>query len=607
MHIVLLVVPLLAFIAWHHALRAVAKEMLLRTFLAALATLLQISSGMALLGWVGGLRPTIAVLVQVGLTGLVLLLARLYGSSTPSVPNQEPHTGFFAQARRGDLVTLGVVALLALPIVIRLLVYGAALSPYAFDELSYHLPPLVEALQHGRFVNSDAMVVYGNSYPKNVEMLFLWLMLGKDASLVLFGQILFLPVGILAVTLLIRRFGVPNPISLAGGLSVLFIPVVIVQSTTTYIDIATGCIFLASIALTFLYRDGTLRHPAGVIITFATLGFLAGTKYNGTALAVFCGVVAFLPDLLKRQLGIPHLLGLLAALPGISWYVGNLVWFHNPIWPFAVPGLDGVVPFTERMTDMIISNNAPQEFMNQSNWKTMWQVWREQKEAAILYTADSRFGGLGPLWFTLWLPAIPFWLFTERENRKRSVGLALFITLTFLTSTMNWWPRYTWWVTGLGIVAFFVLWHQMPKALKVPVSAVFVAGALFVTAATSAQFRWIWPNFARAWHGENAASIFLDPVIYDAYQRKNEVIAFASPPWEQFYVYGSDFSNRVVKVKAASRDGLLTAMRAADATYFLAYGGTDPTHHIVAEWPECFREVSKNEQTDKALYEFICR
>jgi hypothetical protein len=557
---------------------------------------MQLSSGLALLGFLGFLRPGVATVLQVVVTACVWALAR-----------RGPVSGA-ATASGGTAAygALAVVALLCLPILARMFLYASILEPYTMDGLAYHLPPLVEALQRGKFVVSETLNVWANAYPKNVEMITLWLMLGRQGALILFGQIAFLPLGILGTAVLARRVGVSGPLALAAGLSLLFLPIVVAQAATEYIDIAMGCTLLACAALALLYRDGTLGRPWGTVVLLAALGFLAGMKYNGPLVAVLFGVVAFLPDVLGRRLSRVHLLGLCLALPGVIWYFANLVWFRNPLWPFAIPGAPWLAPHTARVADIMIPNTPP-EFLRQSPWVSTWQVWLEQKPAAELYSIDSRYGGLGPLWLALWLPAIAFWLYREvRAGRgRRALGFALLFGALFALMEAFWWTRYTWWFAALGVVAFAGLWQEMPGVLKGVAGVAVVLGALFVLRNTSVQGPWFWDRTAAALRGEPVFTLLYGQGAYaETRRRSGEVIALTHSAWPQYYLYGDDYSNRLVPITATTAADLGAQLRAAGATLYFAPEPNDPA---LALLPGCFKEVTTGEAAGPKLYTFLCR
>jgi hypothetical protein len=198
----------LAFVAWERALTKQVSDLLLRLFLATCGTLVQLTAGLTLLGWIGALHLVWACLLQVGVSLLILWFGRTGNNSQilSSTAESVTHT---------DRWALIAMILGTLPFALRMIFYASTLTPYDYDGLTYHLPPLVEALHAGRFVVSDVVSVYGNSYPKSVEMVYLWFLLTRSPQLLLFGQMLFLPMGILAIALTARRIGFSTPLALA--------------------------------------------------------------------------------------------------------------------------------------------------------------------------------------------------------------------------------------------------------------------------------------------------------------------------------------------------------------------------------------------------------
>lgn len=588
-------VPVLVLLAWRRWLRPVSLEPLTRWFLAWLLTLLQLSASLAVLGFTGLLQPWVAV----GLNAAAAVLLVLRAAPVRPAPQREA-------SPRADLALLWLVVLLALPIALRLLLYAAVLTPYSYDGVGYHLPPLVEALQNGRFVNSEAVPVWGTAYPKNVEMIFLWLLLKGTGQYVLFGQVLFVPLAGLALAVLARSFGASAALAGVAGLSVLFIPFVIIQAPTSYIDVATGAMLFSAVALAFQVRAGALPRRLGLWVTWAALGFLAGTKFNGPLLAFLVALLAFGPELKQRRGLREHLVGLCFALPFVLWYAANLVWFQNPLWPFAVPGLGKLFPATMRVRDIMVSNTPP-DFAGRPVWQNIWQAWTERGPSPLLYTLDAHHSGLGPLWLSLWLPAIPFWLLKTWRTGQRwnSLLLAGLFAVLFLTSSNPWWARYTWWITGLGIVAWIGLWRLMPGIVRLAAAAVITAGTVYVLLFTSTQAWWEWPSFERALRGETALAIHLDPMLELIHSQRNATVAVRVSPWEQFYLYGADFSNRIVKSTTPDPGGLVPELRAKGATHLLLEPGMARFSQQAARDPNCFLEVAENAK-GRVLYQFTC-
>ena len=148
--------------------------------------------------------------------------------------------------------------------------------PYAFDALMYDLPKVAHILQSGGIEEFQAGSIYVNTYPFNIELLFLWnvIYLGNDI-LVNGTQIVFALFAVLAIYQTARRVGV-KPEHALFAMIFLFIPIVVQQATTCLIDLATCSLFL--IAVNFiLLKD---RPKINMLILGLLIGIMLGAKYS---------------------------------------------------------------------------------------------------------------------------------------------------------------------------------------------------------------------------------------------------------------------------------------------------------------------------------------
>jgi hypothetical protein len=148
--------------------------------------------------------------------------------------------------------------------------------PYAWDALAFHLPKVTCILQSHGIEVFPAIPVFINTYPFNAELLFLWnvIYLGNDI-LVDGTQAVFALVSVLALYGIARKCGV-KPQYAAYVMLFLFIPIVIQQATTCYIDIIVSGLLM--IAVNFmLLKD---RARINLLILGMAVGMMLGTKYS---------------------------------------------------------------------------------------------------------------------------------------------------------------------------------------------------------------------------------------------------------------------------------------------------------------------------------------
>jgi hypothetical protein len=135
--------------------------------------------------------------------------------------------------------------------------YGAWAVPWAWDELSYHLPQALQPYQDGRLGPVQANLIWADSYPRGVELLYFWTMafLHTDAGFhpvnAAFGFLL-----VLATYVAARRVGLGTGWAwLAAGV-VPTAPIFSHLATIGYIDLSVGGALAVALAAALPERDG---------------------------------------------------------------------------------------------------------------------------------------------------------------------------------------------------------------------------------------------------------------------------------------------------------------------------------------------------------------
>lgn len=580
---------------------------------------LQFSGGLALLGWVGVLSVPAALALQTALTAAVVTWGWVGHRRTAppsSSPDPEgtvaPDDPSETSWTRRLLITLLVIGAVAGALIALRTIWYATLIPIdGSDGSTYHLPALIEALNAGRFGRPSSVTIYGWTSPKAVDMVFLWLMLGRNLDFVLFGQIVFLPIAIASTAAISVWAGASNRVGWAFGSLILFIPIVVVQATTAYVDVAAGALFLAALAAMLLYRSGTLRGAFGVLSVFAAVGLAAGSKYSLLVPAALVLVVAFWPDLRHRTLTRAHLLGVGVLLVGAHWYLAPIVWYGNPAWPYAMPLLPDVfgshVESVSRVVDAELGA-APALADAVAPLRPIL-VWVEKGPLYETYTFDSRQSGLGPLWFVVWLPAIAaFVVLWLRDRRYRDLWLfGGVVAIAFVTQTYSWWTRFTWWIAVLGIVATAVIFQRSRQWTRIAIAALLVGGGVYVLAFTNVQGIWTAPTISRLLEGQPKVLVSAGEAVAYGHSLDGEVIAVPAIAWGSWntYLRGHDFTNSIVVVPPG--EGLEQRLRAAGATMIFdpasPAGWSDGT---LDELGTCVELVRRGDGTDASIYRFVC-
>ena len=602
--IVLLGLPVVAAIGWWRLFK-LEPNSTVRALLAGFWTVAQFSGGLAVLGWLGQLSLVTALALQGTFSVIVWGVSRRQHVA-PSHPVDPAGS-------RGDRWVLLVVGVIAGLVLLRIGVYAVLLPIDGSDGSSYHLPPLIEALNSGNFAPSDSVVEIGRAGPKTVEMMFLWLMLGRSLDLVLFGQILFLPLGIAAVAALAQWAGVRARLAWAAGVLILFIPVVIAQLTTAYVDVGAGVLLLVAIALTLLYRQGALPARWGTISVYGSLGFAAGSKYSLIVPAIILGLLALAYDIRRRRWGWEHAVGVVLAVLGVGWYFTTLAQYGNPLWPYGIPALDGLFPNYLETVDVIVGREVAyvSELGGLPQWLWPFAVWAEPQNGAFVYSFDSRLAGMGPLWPVVWLPAILAWVLLA--IRRRSVGKPLLLVGLFVVfwilQTYPWWTRFTWWLAALGVIAAVKVWQEAPRAVKAGLGTVVVVGAMYALVFSSVQGSWLPERVISLLEGADPVELDAGPTVAFAYHTEHERIAVPGLAWGSWntYLRGESFDNEVVVISAATAGDLEAGMAASGATMAFVPGDG-------LSWPDdalfgaaaCMKEVSSDVERGQTLYRFTC-
>jgi hypothetical protein len=219
---------------------------------------------------------------------------------------------------------------------------GAALATPSvlFDTLGYHMPTVVDWLQ-----NRSLTPFYlpfseiANSYfPGNGELFYLWLFAPFHNDLLVrlmnTGMWCILAFALYRVC---RKVGASRNVALPTALLFLLTPAILGQATESSLDITCVAVFILAIDHLLEY-DRSGDWPALALFSVAS-GIFLGIKYSGPLyLLLLAGALALLLAARPaRSLGsiaggiTTFALGVLVF--GGYWYVRNLVWTTNPMFP----------------------------------------------------------------------------------------------------------------------------------------------------------------------------------------------------------------------------------------------------------------------------------
>jgi MFS family permease len=222
------------------------------------------------------------------------------------------------------------------------------LDPYGYDSFFYHLP--FAAARAGvplPYDMNDTMRARFDAFPPLPELVqgLLWRITGSVNAT---GVVNFIAFG---AFLVYAQKVFRAPIWLVSLIS-LTAPLVLIHTTVDYVDLfGNAWLAIGVTSILFAYLFPERRSRAVVIGGLAGLALAAWTKYTlvpvvivafiGLAVMVIRSPTAF--RFSRRQAaGVILVFAVLASAP----YVKNLAVYGNPFWPFRVPFVGSLFPYT---------------------------------------------------------------------------------------------------------------------------------------------------------------------------------------------------------------------------------------------------------------------
>ena len=340
---------------------AAIRDAIMSLAFLALIVLLSMGSGEAILGRlrVPGLRRPESTLfgfalgigaLSLGITalGLVGLLSRAWISALLVATAAVSGPSLVGLLRRGTSAVRAIPALwraasplarafTLLAAAIGLMALAQALTPpWDYDGLMYHLVGPRLFLQAGRiFAYPDNWYVNG---PFSIEMLFSIGMAFGDDILPKLIHLGFSVVLLGATWAAARRWLAEGQAWVAPAI-LLTVPTLPIFSSFAYIDLGWSSYeFLALLALVLWWES---RSERLLVLAGLMIGFAMGSKYLGLEGFALLGLLILIGS---RTQGIKGAVrsglafGLPAAVIALPWYLKNLIWFGNPVFPLYFGG-----------------------------------------------------------------------------------------------------------------------------------------------------------------------------------------------------------------------------------------------------------------------------
>jgi hypothetical protein len=285
-----LALNILIFAAWrgwlgtlHHAADAAEAKRDARVY-AGLLSATQIVLAEIALGAAGELRFYPLVGLHLGLTGMVASAA--FWRRQSGAAASRPHASTWRDAVREMGGSGFALAGLSAFLVTWMTLAAWLLPPRGVDDLAYHLPPLLEAVQTGKLTLLDVSLRRQFAMPMAGDFLALWPVVFFHAltwaDLVQFVVACF---GAVVLAAMARSLGVRRADAAFIGALFLYVPVVMGQSGSVYVDVtlAVSHFVLVYAALRY-WQQGAWIH---LVMAGLAAGFGLGVKYSMLAAIAF--------------------------------------------------------------------------------------------------------------------------------------------------------------------------------------------------------------------------------------------------------------------------------------------------------------------------------
>jgi hypothetical protein len=273
-------------------------------------------------------------------------------------------------------------------------------GPRCWDGEAYHLPvplqwlgtrslteTLVRLLRFG-----DGSIGYYTNPGNGHLVMCVPLLLGWDFMACLV-QLPFLLLATWSCHALARAAGASRGAAVLSALAFVSAPIVVEQASVPLLDLATGALSLAALALLFPVADAAEVSPGRVGLAGLAAGLALGTKTTALAHLGLLAALIVTSRWAWRQPLRPRLesLGRLVVLmlvPSFFWYLRSAILLRNPIYPIGL-----------RFRDHVLLDGATAEDMS-GDWEVSWMGvhsrwdWLAVPFRDPVYFSEAGFGAL---------------------------------------------------------------------------------------------------------------------------------------------------------------------------------------------------------------------
>lgn len=542
-----------------------------------------------ILGLVSLLTSTsLLILNIVLLIGLALILRKRFGKEIFKNYQLSLRKSITAGCRSltGDGLFIGLLVLAAVT-VLWVVLLGVLFPVLDYDGNSYHMTFIANAIQNHNIYDVQTSLSWLKGYPKGGELVQMWnVMIPKNDMLADLAQVPFVILGIVAVYGMSLRIGVEKQTARFTSLLLLFLPVMINQAKSTYVDIIFNALFLAALAIVIKKR----LSRVDLILLGIVYSLLISVKSTGLLLvAVTLPLLAFyLVDFRGRKLIYNTKQNLerigLILLPmafGLFWYVKDFILYKSPLYPFGLDAFGHSIFPGKSFQEFISTAFTNFSVMPHSHILRLWFVWTEQKDwFGCLYNYDATFSGLGPIWFIVLLPSVVVALtLAIRKKNYIFLGLALVLLITLAVYPADFYARYTIFIVALGILAYGLVANVLWRPVKIIMSLILLWLVYNVIGTTFTLCNYT-PKAVREQLYEFRIGTPRDSALYsttlgNSYSflqhriQPGEVVAYDSRPYYIYPLWRPDFANKVVYIPANDKNQWLKGIAKEKVRYIL--------------------------------------
>lgn len=531
-----------------------------RLGIGAFASLVLPAHALELLSWAGDrplFRPWCWAVAVWLLVGLLAALRKRRPSPAPGCAEPREIEGP-DPLRPWLLATTVVVALVYVESIGRTIRHG----PRAWDAHSYHMPVPLQWIHLESLTEPLArQVIYGHlglekfANPGNGHLLMtLPLLLGWDLVACLV-QLPFALLGAWAVASMARGAGASRGASTLAALAFAAAPIVANQAAVPILDLATGALTLAAVAILLACADAPEMPGPSLLLAGLALGLGLGTKTTAWSHLPLVVLALLTSGWLRRPplrpvLSMLQVFALAAALPCAFWYARSAVLFENPIYPIGIRLLG--VPLVKGTTAELMSGYWEQQMGISQRWGWLLFPFRDPA-----YFEDTGFGPLlvclGALGLGAGLVDLAGGLRDRRLTPPRRLSLLLVLALVVFWFAAARTPRFNLPLLGLVAAVAAPAVDALGGGLRRRVVGVFALAAVLLTLQLSVSYHgWdLGPPENHAWElvkdFPGAGGFGIPPAVDELSPSVilNDTVPETTSQASNYYLFGRDHRHMV--------------------------------------------------------------